>query len=130
MVFDTGRPRVARRVMIVVLYLKHAFNESDEVGSAEAIPHMQFISGRAYFEHCRRCDVQVSQAAGRRRRGADHQRGGKAGSDPAEGARARVRGLDGAVRAVAHHTDCCLLETARSKLVEAGRSVFCAVGGD
>ena len=54
-----GRPRVPLRVMISLLYLKHAFNESDE-GVVERwgeTPIWQFFSGQAYFEHHRPCDA-------------------------------------------------------------------------
>ena len=54
-----GRPRVPLRIMISLLYLKHAFNESDE-GVVERwgeTPTWQFFSGQAYFEHHRPCDA-------------------------------------------------------------------------
>jgi transposase, IS5 family len=56
---NAGRPRVSLRVMIALLYLKHAFNESDE-GVVERwgeTPTWQFFSGQAYFEHNRPCDA-------------------------------------------------------------------------
>ena len=58
---NAGRPRVPLRVMISLLYLKHAFNESDE-GVLERwgeTPTWQFFSGRAYFEHQRPCDAST-----------------------------------------------------------------------
>ena len=54
-----GRPRVPLRIMISLLYLKHAFNESDG-GVVERwgeTPTWQFFSGQAYFEHHRPCDA-------------------------------------------------------------------------
>jgi hypothetical protein len=56
---NAGRPRVPLRIMIALLYLKHAFNESDE-GVVERwgeTPTWQFFSGQAYFEHHRPCDA-------------------------------------------------------------------------
>ncbi|BAO83026.1 transposase and inactivated derivatives, IS5 family [Serpentinimonas maccroryi] len=58
---NAGRPRVALRIMIALLYLKHAFNESDE-GVVERwgeTPTWQFFSGQAYFEHRRPCDAST-----------------------------------------------------------------------
>ena len=54
-----GRPRVALRIMVSLLYLKHAFNESDEgvVDRWGETPTWQFFSGQAYFEHQRPCDA-------------------------------------------------------------------------
>ncbi|WJJ94250.1 transposase [Neopusillimonas aromaticivorans] len=56
---NAGRPRVPLRIMISLLYLKHAFNESDE-GVVERwgeTPTWQFFAGQAYFEHHRPCDA-------------------------------------------------------------------------
>lgn len=56
---NAGRPRVPLRVMISLLYLKHAFNESDE-GVVERwgeTPTWQFFAGQAYFEHRPPCDA-------------------------------------------------------------------------
>jgi IS5 family transposase len=56
---NAGRPRVPLRIMIALLYLKHAFNESDE-GVVERwgeTPTWQFFSGQAYFGHHRPCDA-------------------------------------------------------------------------
>ncbi len=53
-----GRPRVSLRLMISLLYLKHAFNESDEgvVERWSETPTWQYFSGFAYFEHRLPCD--------------------------------------------------------------------------
>ncbi len=54
-----GRPRVPLRVMISLLYLKHAFNESDE-GVVERwadTPRWQFFSGQSYYEDRQPCDA-------------------------------------------------------------------------
>ena len=47
---NAGRPRVPLRIMIALLYLKHAFNESDEgvVARWADMPRWQFLSGCAY----------------------------------------------------------------------------------
>ena len=55
------RPRVPLRIMIALLYLKHAFNEPDEgvVARWGETPTWQFFSGRAYFEHRPPCDAST-----------------------------------------------------------------------
>lgn len=58
---NAGRPRIPLRIMIALLYLKHAFNESDE-GVVERWADTvtwQFFSGQAYFEHRRPCDAST-----------------------------------------------------------------------
>lgn len=49
---NAGRPRVSLRVLVSLLYLKHAFNESDEgvVQRWADTPRWQFFSGQAYYE--------------------------------------------------------------------------------
>lgn len=49
---NAGRPRVPLRIMIALLYLKHADNLSDEalVERWYDSPNMQYFSGMAYFE--------------------------------------------------------------------------------
>ena len=53
-----GRPRLPLRLMVSLLYLKHAFNESDEtlVERWGETPTWQYFSGLAYFEHRWPCD--------------------------------------------------------------------------
>lgn len=53
-----GRPRVPLRTMIALLYLKHAFNESDEgvVQRWSETPVWQFFGGRTYFDQALPCD--------------------------------------------------------------------------
>jgi IS5 family transposase len=53
-----GRTRVPLRILISLLYLKHAFNESDEavVERWSETPTWQYFSGSAYFEHRQPCD--------------------------------------------------------------------------
>jgi len=56
---NAGRPRVPLRIMVSLLYLKHAFNESDEgvVERWAETPTWQYFSGQAYFEHRLPCDA-------------------------------------------------------------------------
>ncbi|WP_235587596.1 transposase, partial [Tepidimonas taiwanensis] len=56
---NAGRPRVPLRVMIALLYLKHAFNESDEgvVERWRESPRWQYFSGLAYYEDRLPCDA-------------------------------------------------------------------------
>jgi len=58
---NAGRPRVPLRVMISLLYLKHAFNESDEgvVARWADTPRWQFFSGSAYYEDRPPCDAST-----------------------------------------------------------------------
>ena len=53
-----GRPRLPIRLMVALLYLKHAFNESDEsvVERWAQDVCFQFFSGQEYFEHRLPCD--------------------------------------------------------------------------
>ena len=55
---NAGRPRVPLRTMMALLYLKHAFNESDEgvVQRWSETPVWQFFGGRAYFDQALPCD--------------------------------------------------------------------------
>lgn len=56
---NAGRARVPLRTMIALLYLKHAFNESDErvVERGSETPTWQHFSGCTYFEYCKPCDA-------------------------------------------------------------------------
>ena len=56
---NAGRPRIPLRFMISLLYLKHAFNESDEgvVARWADTPRWQFFSGCAYYEDRPPCDA-------------------------------------------------------------------------
>lgn len=128
---NAGRPRVPLRIMIALLYLKHAFNESDE-GVVERwgeTPTWQFFSGQAYFEHHRPCDASTLIKF--------RQLLGEEGVEellaqtiqvalelklikPQELSRVIV---DTTVqpKAIAHPTDSRLLETARAKLVDSAK---------
>lgn len=56
---NAGRPRVALRTMIALLYVKHAFNLSDEavVERWSETPRRQYFSGHSYFEERLPCDA-------------------------------------------------------------------------
>lgn len=128
---NAGRPHVPLRIMIALLYLKHAFNESDE-GVVERwgeTPTWQFFSGQAYFEHRRPCDattlIKFRQLLGEE--GVEELLAQTINVavalkliKPQEFARVIV---DSTVqhKAIAHPTDSRLLETARAKLVEAAK---------
>jgi hypothetical protein len=125
---NADRPRVALRIMIALLYLKHAFNESDE-GVVERwgeTPTWQFFSGQAYFEHRRPCDastlVKFRQLLGDE--GVEELLAQTVNVamalkliQPQELEQVLV---DSTVqhKAIAHPTDSKLLETARVKLIE------------
>ena len=57
-VSNAGRPRLPTRLMVSLLYLKHAFNESDEdvIQRWGETPTWQYFSGNEYFEHRWPCD--------------------------------------------------------------------------
>jgi len=59
-----GRPRLPIRLMVALLYLKHAYNESDEslVERWAQDVYFQFFSGQVYFEPRLPCDpAQISR---------------------------------------------------------------------
>ena len=126
-----GRPRVALRVMISLLYLKHAFNESDEgvVARWADTPRWQFFSGQAYYEDRAPCDA-TTLVKFRKLLGEDGVEELLAQTinvavdlqliKPQELNRVIV---DSTVqeKAIAHPTDSRLLEVARAKLVEAAK---------
>jgi IS5 family transposase len=63
-VSDAGRPRLPIRLMVALLYLKHAYNESDEslVERWAQDVYFQFFSGQVYFEPRPPCDpAQISR---------------------------------------------------------------------
>lgn len=130
---NAGRPRIPLRVMISLLYLKHAFNESDEgvVARWADTPRWQFFSGCAYYEDRQPCDattlVKFRQLLGEE--GAEELLAQTIAvavqlklTNPQELARVIV---DSTVqhKAIAHPSDSRLLEVARSKLVEAAKDV-------
>jgi IS5 family transposase len=128
---NAGRPRVPLRTMIALLYLKHAFNESDEgvVARWADTPRWQFFSGCAYYEDRQPCDattlVKFRQLLGEE--GVEELLAQTINVavelkliKPQELARVII---DSTVqhKAIAHPTDSRLLETARNKLVEAAK---------
>lgn len=128
---NAGRPRVPLRVMISLLYLKHAFNESDEgvVARWADTPRWQFFSGCAYYEDRQPCDastlIKFRQLLGEE--GAEELLAQTIGValelkliDRQELARVIV---DSTVqhKVIAHPTDSRLLEVARGKLVGAAK---------
>ncbi len=128
---NAGRPRVPLRTMIALLYLKHAFNESDEgvVQRWSETPVWQFFGGRAYFDQALPCD-STTLVKFRSLLGEDGVEELLAQTitaavnmkliSPKELATVVV---DSTVqpKAIAHPTDSKLLETARQKLVEAAK---------
>ena len=63
-VSNAGRPRLPIRLMVALLYLKHAYNESDEslVERWAQDVYFQFFSGQIYFEPRLPCDpAQISR---------------------------------------------------------------------
>ena len=128
---NAGRPRVPLRTTIALLYLKHAFNESDEgvVARWADTPRWQFFSGCAYYEDRQPCDattlVKFRQLLGEE--GVEELLAQTINMavelkliKPQELTRVIV---DSTVqhKAIAHPTDSRLLETARIKLVEAAK---------
>ena len=128
---NAGRPRVPLRMMISLLYLKHAYNESDEgvVERWSQTPAWQYFSGLEYFEDRLPCDpmvlVRFRRALGEE--GVEELLSQTINAAvelkliaPEELSRVIV---DTTVqeKAIAHPTDSKLLETARAKRVEAAR---------
>jgi IS5 family transposase len=128
---NAGRPRVPLRTMTALLYLKHAFDLSDEavVQGWSENPYWQHFSGQAYFEPRLPCDATTLVKFRR-----------LLGDEGVEELLAQTVNLavslklipaaalailvvDSTVqeKAVAHPTDSRLLETARCKLVEAAQ---------
>ena len=130
---QAGRPRVPLRIMIALLYLKHAFNESDEgvVQRWADTPRWQFFSGCAYYEDRPPCDattlVKFRQLLGEE--GVEEllaQTINVAVQLKLIGPQELTRVIvDSTVqhKAIAHPTDSRLLETARIKLVKAAKDV-------
>lgn len=136
-VSNAGRPRVPLRIMIALLYLKHAFNESDEgvVARWADTPRWQFFSGCAYYEDRQPCDattlVKFRQLLGEE--GVEELLAQTINVavelkliKPQELSRVIV---DSTVqhKAIAHPTDSRLLETARAKLVQAAKDAGIAL---
>jgi len=128
---NAGRPRLPVRLMVSLLYLKHAFNVSDEalVERWSDAPLWQYLSGQEYFEPRWPCDPS-SIGKFRRLLGEEGVEELLAQTINAavnlklivKAELARVV-VDSTVqqKAVAYPTDSQLLETARAKLVEAAQ---------
>lgn len=128
---NAGRPRVPLRVMISLLYLKHAFNESDEGVLARwaDTPRWQFFSGCAYYEDRPPCDastlVKFRQLLGEE--GVEEllaqtiQIAVELKLIKAQELARVIVDTTVQPKAVAHPTDSRLLETARAKLVQAAK---------
>lgn len=131
-VSPAGRPRVPLRLMISLLYLKHAFNESDEgvVERWSETPTWQYFSGLDYFEHRWPCDPSLLVRF-RRTLG---EEGVEALLSQTISVAVQLKLIarrdlatvivDSTVqeKAIAYPTDIRMLETARSKLVEAAKT--------
>jgi IS5 family transposase len=128
---NAARPRVPLRIMIALLYLKHAFNDSDEgvVARWADTPRWQFFSGCAYYEDRQPRDgttlVKFRQLLGEE--GVEELLAQTINVaielkliKPQELSRVIV---DSTVqhKAIAHPTDSRLLETARLNLVQAAK---------
>lgn len=128
---NAGRPRLAVRLMVALLYLKHAFNLSDEELCQRWSENVvwQFFSGLAYYEPRLPCDATQ---IGRFRRVL-----GEAGVEQLLKSTIEASVTMGAVKkaelemiivdttvqekAVAHPTDSRLLEIARHKVASAAK---------
>jgi IS5 family transposase len=126
-----GRPRVPLRTMIALLYLKHAFNESDEgvVQRWSETPVWQYFGGQAYFEQKLPCDsttlVKFRALLGEEGVEALLSQTITAAVDMKliSAKELSTVVVDSTVqpKAIAHPTDSKLLETARQKLVAAAK---------
>ena len=126
-----GRPRVPLRIMISLLYLKHAFNESDEgvVERWRDTPRWQFFSGCTHYEDRLPCDattlVKFRQLLGEE--GVEellaHTINAAVELGLIKPQELTCVVVDSTVqpKAIAHPTDSRLLEVARTKLVEAAK---------
>jgi IS5 family transposase len=127
-----GRPRLPLRLMISLLYLKHAFNESDEgvVERWSETPIWQYFSGLEYFEDRFPCDptmlVKFRRALGEE--GVEELLAQTVNA-AVDLKLIRAQDLQRIIvdttvqeKAIAHPTDSRLLETARAKLVLAAKA--------
>ncbi|MCX7663810.1 MAG: IS5 family transposase, partial [Tepidimonas fonticaldi] len=125
------------RVMIALLYLKHAFNESDEgvVERWRDTPRWQYFSGLAYYEDRLPCDA-TTLVKFRRLLGEEGveellaqtiNAALQAGLIKPQDLKRVVVDTTVQPKAVAYPTDSRLLETARTKLVEAAKAAGIAL---
>ena len=128
---NAGRPRLPIRLMVSLLYLKHAFNESDEgvVKRWAETPTWQYFSGMDYFEHRLPCDATL---VGKFRKLIGEEGVEELLSQTISAALSMKlidqKALETVVvdttvqpKAIAHPTDSRLLEVARAKLVEVAK---------
>ena len=130
-VSPAGRPRLPLRLMISLLYLKHAFNESDEgvVERWAETPTWQYFSGMDYFEHRWPCDpsqlVHLRKALGEEGVEVLLQQTINVAITLKLIAKSSLATVivDSTVqhKAIAYPTDAKMLETARAKLVDAAK---------
>ena len=128
---NAGRPKIAVRLMVSLLYLKHSFNLSDEELCQRWSENVlwQFFSGMDYYEHRQPCDATQ---IGRFRRDLGEE--GleqllKATIDAAVAMKAvKPQALERVIvdttvqeKAIAHPVDSRLLEIARHKVVSAAK---------
>lgn len=132
-----GRPRIPLRIMISLLYLKHAYNASDEgvVERWRETPRWQYFSGRAYYEDRIPCDA-TTLVKFRKLLGEEGVEELLAQTinlavelQLISGQELRQVIVDSTVqsKAIAHPTDSRLLEIARNKLVEAAKETGVAL---
>lgn len=129
---NAGRPRLAMRLMISLLYLKHTYNESDEALCERwsETPAWQYFSGLEYFENRLPCDPSAIS----RFRGLLGEEGVeellvqtimvaiKLGLIERRALTTVIVDSTVQQKAVAHPTDSRLLEVARAKLVQAAKA--------
>jgi IS5 family transposase len=127
-VSKAGRPRLPIRLMVSLLYLKHAFDESDEgvVERWAETPTWQYFSGMDYFEHRLPCDATLISKF-RRLIGEDgveellaHTIAAAQSMKFVSARQMQTVVVDTTVqeKAISHPTDSRLLEVARSNLVD------------
>ena len=129
---NAGRPRLPLRLMASLLYLKHAFNESDEEVCQRwgETPTWQYFSGLAYFEHRGPCDptllVKFRKLIGEEGVEELLARTIEVAVTLKLIAKSELSQIivDSTVqeKAITHPTDSKLLGTARTKLVEAAKA--------
>ena len=136
-VSPAGRPRLAIRLMVSLLYLKHAFDLSDEALVERWSENVlwQYFSGREYYEHRPPCDPSQLSRFRKAIGEAGVEEILKASIDAAVQMKAiqpesfeRVI-VDSTVqpKAIAYPVDSRLLEIARGQLVKAAKDVGIAL---
>ena len=136
-VSPAGRPRLAIRLMVSLLYLKHAFDLSDEALAERWSENVlwQYFSGREYYEHRPPCDPSQLSRFRKAIGEAGVEEILKASIDAAVQMKAiqpesfeRVI-VDSTVqpKAIAYPVDSRLLEIARGQLVKAAKDVGIAL---